>query len=74
MNQQLKTQVFNFCFSVTSPIAVPSLGLQDLIVPGVSGPAEGQGFWKALFFFAFEAVCGCSLLVHFFLKWEMLFI
>lgn len=49
-----------------SPTAVPSADLQDLTVPGVSGPAEGQGFWKSLFFFAFEAVCGCSLLVHFF--------
>lgn len=32
-----------------SPIAVPRLGLQDLIVPGVSGPAEGQSFWKSFF-------------------------
>lgn len=51
---------------MTSPIAVPSLGLQDLTVPGVPGPAEGQGFWKALFFFGLSAVCGCSLRVHFF--------
>lgn len=69
MNQQLKTQVFNLCFPMTSPIAVPSLDLQDLTVPGVSGPAEGGRVSGNLCFSsALRLYVGVHILLTFFLK------
>lgn len=65
MNEQLKSQLFNLCFPMRSPIAVPRLGLQDLIVPGVSGPAEGQSFWKSFFILTLRLCMGVHFLFVF---------